>query len=956
MLPSSDLKGAIVPRIKNYRILLCCLAVASSAYAYCAAADKLDAPTADDQATAKRTIAELYKSDYDKAKLPSARVALTKKLIDVGNETKDDSTSQFVLWRIAKDIAIRAGDYDLASTAISKLDDRFNIDALNMKMEALEAIASASEAVPDYKKLTPTASALLDDAISSERFELAERASIKLLEFSHKLQDTKEVTRAEAKKQELEKIETAYKDLAGAFLVLQSQQSDPAANASIGRFRCFIKNDWAKGLPMLARSEDTSLVRIVKRDLSNPEETSIQVALADDWWSVAENEQDPVKNAMQKRAAYWYQKALPKLSGLTKQKAEKRSELVSILPSQMPANPNGSDSQTDRATKENKPKSPSAWAALIQHDAQLCRNAKDALLVYKLFLADSAAPEDAKERVRKLVGPVEVAAAKDYVRFGQKWISREEAKEAQNQAESLVSEGIDLLFANNTRAAKNTLEKASHLDPNNAQADFVLGILYALVGRNYTEARVHLLECARRQPQNVSTLNNLALVEIMLNESASALNHLREAKEIDPAAPELAHNVRKVLSESGLKRLHISTDTESSFSALYGELARSSISDEKNSRGWRYMPPILTTIDSQDEPDDTPVEPKNETIPPDDGKKSPKGKKIPHFVPRQAPRSDDFVILSGGTGFVVQPHFILTNQHVIEDGPKIFVRDPNDANGKQLRAKVVAQSRNPDLAILQCDELSAPPIAVSSHLPGRGTDVMVLGFPEFFRIGTGLKSTRGSIVGLPTAETDGMCLYDAITNHGNSGGPICDNSGHVVAVVRVIFNLTEKLAGGIPSEQVVGFLHDHIPEFHPVEGEDKVLAWPEVDALVSKSTVLVLCRAEKSRFAIPNDDDAIFQSSSKSAQPKTTKHSSGSVKPQPTYIEDDCCVACKGTGKKICPDCQNGTVLKIEKVPMLKDPGTGVEVYTDKHLRVPCKTCDGTGYISCPGCHGSGLE
>jgi len=929
-----------------------------SAAGHCSAEDKLALPTIDEQSAARRTIAEIYKSDYDKAKTPFERVALAKKLIEVGNDTKDDAAAQFVLWRIAKDIAVRAADYDLAVSAISKLNDRFSVDALSMKVEALESVAKASEAVQDYKTLAPAAASLLEDAINGERFDLADRACDKMLEFNQKLGDSNGITRAQSRQRGLAKIETAFKELAGALTLLQTQPTDSAANNSVGRFRCFIKNDWVKGLPMLARSGNEALVRISKEDLGNPEEPSSQVALADDWWNFADDEKDDAKAAIQIRAAYWYQKALPKLSGLAKEKAEKRAAGTrNSIPQQSVASEPTPAIQDSASKEETKPKSPAALAALVQREAQQCHSAKDALLVYKLFLANNSVPDEAKERVRKQLDSVDVAAAKDYVRLGMKWVSRDDARKAQQQAESLVKEAVDLLDAHNVKVAKESLEKASRIDPDGTRADFMLGVLFALNGRDYIDARSHLMECVRREPQNVCTLNNLAIVEIMLNEPLSAISHLREAKSVDPTAPELAHNVRKVLAECGLKRLNLSSDVESSFSELYGELARSAATEEKASRGWRYMPPIAATIDSDDEPNDSSNSPKGDAVPPGGDDQTPPSKKSRKSVPKKEPATGASVILSGGTGFVVYPHYVLTNRHVVADGRNIFVTDPADPTSKkELKATVIAQSQNPDLAIVRCDELAAPPAGINPHLPGRGTDIMVLGFPEFFDIGTGLKSTRGSLVGLPSDDTDGMCLYDATTNHGNSGGPVCDNTGRVIAVVRVGYNFMGKLGGGIPSEQVVTFLHEHIPDFHPIENGEKALAWPEVDALVSKSTVLILCRVPRDQLSIPGGDDLAFQSSSRSAANKSTKRASGSVTSQPTYIEDDGCVACKGTGRVRCPDCQNGTIAKIEKVLAFGDAGTGVQVYTDKHVRVPCKRCDGTGQIECPVCHGSGRE
>ncbi len=180
----------------------------------CLATDKLDEPSGDDQAAAKRTIAELYKDEYDRAKTPSARSTLAKKLVQVGVDTKDDPAAQFVLWRIAKDVAVRTADYDLAATAIGKMNDRFTVDALAMKLQALESVIAAPEAVPDYKKLSPAANSLLDQAISDERFDLADRACAKTVEFARKLDTPSLVSQSKRRADELQKMETAYKDLA----------------------------------------------------------------------------------------------------------------------------------------------------------------------------------------------------------------------------------------------------------------------------------------------------------------------------------------------------------------------------------------------------------------------------------------------------------------------------------------------------------------------------------------------------------------------------------------------------------------------------------------------------------------------------------------------------------------------------------------------------------------------
>jgi len=118
---------------------------------------------------------------------------------------------------------------------------------------------------------------------------------------------------------------------------------------------------------------------------------------------------------------------------------------------------------------------------------------------------------------------------------------------------------------------------------------------------------------------------------------------------------------------------------------------------------------------------------------------------------------------------------------------------------------------------------------------------MVLGYPLGPEFGTALKSTRGSMVAMPDASVDNMCLYDAITNPGNSGGPLCDKKARVAGVVRAVTgSVGGSYGAAIPIASAMPFLRAHIPDLNAASGDDKELDWPAVDAKVSPSTVLIL--------------------------------------------------------------------------------------------------------------------
>ena len=122
-----------------------------------------------------------------------------------------------------------------------------------------------------------------------------------------------------------------------------------------------------------------------------------------------------------------------------------------------------------------------------------------------------------------------------------------------------------------------------------------------------------------------------------------------------------------------------------------------------------------------------------------------------------------------------------------------------------MPAKLVASSEKPDLALLHCEGLDAAPLAIDPAPCRRGTDIMTLGYPEMFVLGASLKSTRGVISAVPSSAVDDMYLYDAVINHGNSGGPVCDTHGNVVAVTTIMVTTAGKYGGGIPGADGTSF-------------------------------------------------------------------------------------------------------------------------------------------------------
>jgi S1-C subfamily serine protease len=158
-----------------------------------------------------------------------------------------------------------------------------------------------------------------------------------------------------------------------------------------------------------------------------------------------------------------------------------------------------------------------------------------------------------------------------------------------------------------------------------------------------------------------------------------------------------------------------------------------------------------------------------------------------------------------GSGWVIaKGGYIVTNHHVIDgsDRQVVYYRDAT-GHTQSAEAKIVAQSASHDLVILKIDNVDLPPLVTSSTLPGKGSDVFALGFPGAaddaltdYNDENGLVEstvTSGKIGRIIEAQLFGpndrqgfarttWVQHSAAISGGNSGGPLFDSCGRVIAV------------------------------------------------------------------------------------------------------------------------------------------------------------------------------
>ncbi|HYB74131.1 MAG TPA: DegQ family serine endoprotease [Candidatus Sulfotelmatobacter sp.] len=147
-----------------------------------------------------------------------------------------------------------------------------------------------------------------------------------------------------------------------------------------------------------------------------------------------------------------------------------------------------------------------------------------------------------------------------------------------------------------------------------------------------------------------------------------------------------------------------------------------------------------------------------------------------------------------GSGFIIHPDgFIVTNNHVVENATDIRVKLED---GKEYKATVVGRDPKTDLALIKIDAKNLPvaPFGNSEKLEV-GEPVMAIGNPFGLdaTVTTGIISAKGRVIG--EGPYDDFIQTDASINRGNSGGPLINTLGEVVAINTAIFSPTGGSVG-----------------------------------------------------------------------------------------------------------------------------------------------------------------
>jgi tetratricopeptide (TPR) repeat protein len=106
-------------------------------------------------------------------------------------------------------------------------------------------------------------------------------------------------------------------------------------------------------------------------------------------------------------------------------------------------------------------------------------------------------------------------------------------------------EGLRLALARaDFKMARSFAKTVLSSDPDNAQANFALGMGYFLEER-YPLAESHLKRCLEKKPNEPAVLNNLAVIALRLGRANEALEYAQRAFEAAPESADINRTLEK---------------------------------------------------------------------------------------------------------------------------------------------------------------------------------------------------------------------------------------------------------------------------------------------------------------------------------------------------------------------------------------------------------------------------
>ncbi len=168
---------------------------------------------------------------------------------------------------------------------------------------------------------------------------------------------------------------------------------------------------------------------------------------------------------------------------------------------------------------------------------------------------------------------------------------------------------------------------------------------------------------------------------------------------------------------------------------------------------------------------------------------------------RPGGEEEEQVLRSSGSGFFITPDGeLLTNNHVVAEADELEI-ELND--GTRYPVKVVGRDEATDVALIRVEhpDRDFPALRLGDSDAARvGEWVMAVGNPLNMdhTVTVGVISAKGRVLGISDTSFENFIQTDAAINLGNSGGPLVNLRGEVIAINTAINARGQNMGFAVP--------------------------------------------------------------------------------------------------------------------------------------------------------------
>ncbi len=180
-------------------------------------------------------------------------------------------------------------------------------------------------------------------------------------------------------------------------------------------------------------------------------------------------------------------------------------------------------------------------------------------------------------------------------------------------------------------------------------------------------------------------------------------------------------------------------------------------------------------------------------------------------------------VKSGGTGFLIDGRgFLVTNAHVVNGSSTVVVQNNKS---QEFRAKIVHINEGNDIAILKIEDndfksFTHLPYGLKKSGAELGEQLFTLGYPrEEIVYNEGYMSAKTGFNGDTIT-----CQIGVQANPGNSGGPVFNKNGEIIAIINTRQARAEGVVFAINARNIITSVN--------ALSKDKN-AWPEKDSVTT---------------------------------------------------------------------------------------------------------------------------